>query len=106
MKIVNEPEGYWDWISPLPDDIISTASQGWISFYLFVTSRKKYETEVLKLRDKLKPDGMIWISVLRKPRKVETDLDENIVRDFFCFWRINLDIKVCAVSEVGVDWSW
>lgn len=101
MKVVNEPDGYWDWISPLPGDVVSTAKLGLDFVHLFVTSRKKYETEVLKLRDKLKPHGMIWISWPKKASKVETDLDENAIRDFALKNKL-VDVKVCAVSEI---WS-
>jgi len=101
IKTVSEPDGYWDWISPLPGDVVSTAKSGLDFAHLFVTSKKKYETEVLKLREKLKPDGMIWISWPKKASKVETDLDENIIRDFALKNKL-VDVKVCAVNEV---WS-
>ena len=57
--------------------------------------------EVLKLRDKIKPEGMIWVSWPKKASKVATDLDENIIRDFALKNGL-VDIKVCAVSDV---WS-
>jgi hypothetical protein len=101
MIVVNEPEGYWDWISPLPEGVVSSAKAPIDFIHLFVTSKKKYETEVLKLRDKLKPEGMIWISWPKKASKVETDMDENIIRDFALKNKL-VDVKVCAVNEV---WS-
>ena len=101
LKVVNEPDGYWDWISPLPEGA-ATSAKGAIDFvHLFVTSKKKFETDVIKFRDKLKPDGMIWVSWPKKASKVETDLDENIIRDFALKNKL-VDIKVCAVNEV---WS-
>jgi hypothetical protein len=101
MKVLNEPEGYWDWISPLPEGTSSSAKAPIDFVHLFVISKKKYETEVLKLRDKLKPGGMIWISWPKKASKMETDLDENIIRDFALKNKL-VDVKVCAVNEV---WS-
>jgi hypothetical protein len=101
MKVVNEPDGYWDWISPIPEGAV-VGAKGTLNFvHLFVTNRKKYEAEVLKLRAKLNPDGMIWISWPKKTSKVETDLDENIIRDFALKNKL-VDVKVCAVNEV---WS-
>jgi hypothetical protein len=101
MQVVSEPDGYWDWISPIPEGAV-VAAKGTLNFaHLFVTSRKKYKTEVLKLRAKLNPDGMIWISWPKKTSKVETDLDENIIRDFALKHKL-VDVKVCAVNEV---WS-
>jgi hypothetical protein len=101
LKVLNEPDEYWDWVAPLPEGTSSTAKNQFDFVHLFVTSRKKYETEVLKLRDKLHPDGMIWISWPKKSAKVETDLDENIIRDFALKNKL-VDVKVCAVSEI---WS-
>jgi bifunctional DNA-binding transcriptional regulator/antitoxin component of YhaV-PrlF toxin-antitoxin module len=101
LKIVQEPEDYWKWISPLPDKAEPSAKAPYDFVHLFVTSRKKFESEVLKLRAKLHPDGMIWVSWPKKASKVETDLDENCIRDFALKNKL-VDIKVCAVSEV---WS-
>jgi hypothetical protein len=101
IKIMNEPEGYWDWIQPLPADVMTSAKTNFDFVHLFVTSRKKFESEVLKLRAKLHPDGMIWISWPKKASKVETDLDEGVIRDFALQNKL-VDIKVCAVNEI---WS-
>lgn len=101
IKVVNAPDDYWDWISPIPEAAM-VSEKGLLDFvHLFVTSQKKYETEVLKLRAKLNPDGMIWISWPKKSSKVQTDLDENIIRDFALKNKL-VDVKVCAVNEV---WS-
>jgi hypothetical protein len=101
MNVVDEPDGYWDWISPLPEGA-AVATKGPLDFvHVFVTSRRKYEKEVLKFRDKLRADGMIWISWPKKASKVETDLDESIIRDFALKNKL-VDVKVCAVNEV---WS-
>jgi hypothetical protein len=79
MKVMHEPDAYWDWISPLPDDVKTNANANLDFAHLFVTRQAKYKTEVLKLRDKLKRNGMIWISWPKKSSKVETDLDENLI---------------------------
>lgn len=101
MKVMHAPDGYWDWVSPLPEGISTSAKAAFDFVHLFVTSKKKFEAEVLKLRDKLQPDGMIWVSWPKKASKVETDLDENIIRHFALKNKL-VDVKVCAVSDV---WS-
>jgi len=100
---VQAPEDYWKWISPLPEGVTVLERAGAsIDFvHLFVTGRKAFEKEVLRLKAKLKPDGMIWISWPKKASKVETDLDENIIRNFALNNGL-VDVKVCAVNEV---WS-
>ena len=102
--VMKAPETYWDWVSPLPEDIVvkKTATTKSLDFvHLFLKEKKEYEREVLRLKKALKPEGMIWISWPKKSSKVPTDLDENVIRDFALKHGL-VDIKVCAVDEV---WS-
>ena len=101
IKVVDAPDDYWNWIGPLPEGVTESSKAPFDFTHLFITSRKKFETEVLKLRDKLSQDGMIWVSWPKKASKVETDMDENIIRDFALKNKL-VDVKVCAVSDV---WS-
>lgn len=102
LLIVNEPPSYRDWISPLPEGIVSKSGTKPLDFvHLFVKEKKVYEKEVLRCKKMLKPDGMIWISWPKKSSKVASDLDENMIRNFALKNGL-VDIKVCAVNEV---WS-
>ena len=101
LKIVGEPEGYWDWVSPLPDDVSTSGTKNFNFIHLFVQKRKVFEKELLSLQKKMNQDGMIWVSWPKKSAKMESDLDENIIRDFALKNKL-VDVKVCAVSEV---WS-
>lgn len=98
-----EPKGYWDWISPLPEKVVvkSRIAPGLDFVHLFVTSQKVFKKEVMAARKSISPDGMIWISWPKKSSKVESDLDENIIRDFALKNGL-VDVKVCAVDET---WS-
>jgi hypothetical protein len=49
----------------------------------------------------LADDGTLWISWPKKASGVETDLDENVIREIGLAEGL-VDIKVCAVDEV---WS-
>ena len=105
-KIVvrNEPNGYWDWISPLPEGVQTKTRAGTapVNFtHLFFTSQAAFRKGVLQAKRAMHPDGMIWISWPKKSSKVSTDLDENIIRDFALKNGL-VDVKVCAVDEV---WS-
>ena len=99
----NEPKGYWDWISPLPEGVSvkSRPSTGLNFVHLFVTKQSSYRKEVLAARKLIAPDGMIWISWPKKSSGVPSDLDENVIRDFALKNGL-VDVKVCAVNEV---WS-
>ena len=104
IMVVNVPEQYWNWISPLPENVVvkSKPESPPLDFiHLFAIKRKLFEEEVIRLRKILQPNGMIWISWPKKASKVLTDLDETIIRDFALKNGL-VDIKVCAVNEV---WS-
>ncbi len=104
MLVRNEPSGYWNWVSPLPEGVEIKTRIGTVPLdlvHLFLTSRHAFEKEVLKAKQAIRPDGMIWISWPKKSAKIPTDLDENVIRDFALKNGL-VDIKVCAVDEI---WS-
>jgi len=69
--------------------------------HVFVKDQREFRTEFLSGQKHLKPDGMLWVSWLKKSSKVPTNLDENVIRNFGLH-QVFLAIKVCAVDEV---WS-
>lgn len=101
--IVDPPESYFDWISPLPPHVqVKTRLAGEVDFlHLFAKDQKVFSKEFLRLKKYLKKEGMLWVSWPKKSSKVTTDLDENIIRDFGLKNGL-VDVKVCAVDEV---WS-
>src|SRR5690348_16518900 len=84
MFIIQPPEKYFDWISPLPPDItINKKLNKESSFiHLFATERKSFEKEFSRLMKSLSKDGMMWVSWPKKASKVPADLDENVIREF------------------------
>jgi hypothetical protein len=103
MHVANAPDGYFDWLYPLPDDLdIYPKLSGQLDFiHLFVRDDKMFRSLFMKAKKCLRPAGMIWISWPKKSSKVATDLDENIIRDFGLSSGL-VDVKVCAVNEI---WS-
>ena len=101
--VYGAPAQYFDWLSPLPDDIdVSQRISGQFDFiHLFVKDRKSFSAQLVKNKKSLKSDGMIWISWPKKSSGVKTDLDENVIRDFGLKSGL-VDIKVCAVDDT---WS-
>jgi len=101
--IYQPPVGYFEWLSPLPEAVeVKKRLAGKLDFiHLFVRDRKTFEKEFTKGRKVLKDDGMLWVSWPKRSSKVETDLDENIIRDYGLLQGL-VDVKVCAVDEV---WS-
>ncbi len=104
LIVINEPPSYWTGISPLPEGVSTKSKPGAQSLdfiHLFVSERKTFEKEVLRLKKALKQNGMIWISWPRKSSGMASDMDENVIRNFALKNGL-VDIKVCAVDEV---WS-
>jgi hypothetical protein len=69
--------------------------------HLFVTRRAELEDMVRRLLPLLAPDGFVWISWPKKAAKVETDVNEDVIREIVLPLGL-VDIKVCAVDET---WS-
>lgn len=102
--VSDAPDHYWNWLSPLPADVMVPSRPGKTPFdfiHLFVRERKAFERQLLLLMKSLKPDGMIWVSWPKKASKVPTEVDENVIRDFALKHGL-VDVKVCAVDET---WS-
>lgn len=104
VLVLNEPDSYWNWLSPLPENltIVQKQSKESIDFvHLFVMTPKDFERSFLKLKPALTRSGMLWISWPKKTSGVSTDLDENKIRAFGLANGL-VDVKVCAVDET---WS-
>lgn len=102
VMVFNEPKGYWDWLAPLPEDInVKTKGKDVDFVHWFVKENKIFEKEFQNKKGLLKKDGMMWMSWPKKASKVETDLNENIIRDFALKNGL-VDVKVCSVDDI---WS-
>ena len=69
--------------------------------HLFTASAATVDAATPLLRDRIKPDGMIWMSWPKKASKVPTDVTEDVIRNR-APTDVLVDIKVCAVDEI---WS-
>jgi hypothetical protein len=68
---------------------------------LSVRTQEELRTKFPLWAARLSPAGMLWISWPKKSSGVESDLNENIVRDIGLAAGL-VDVKVCAVNEI---WS-
>ena len=103
LAVINPPENYTDILGTLPDGVVIKKSLGTnLDFVHFFAHDKKQLQKIFpQLLKSIKQNGMIWVSWPKKSSKIETDIDENIVR--YLGLNIGLvDIKVCAVTEI---WS-
>jgi hypothetical protein len=103
VAFVNAPENFLTQLELPPDVNVKAISKSKdLDFILvFVKSRAALTTAFAQHSVRIKANGMLWISWPKKASGVQTDLNENIVRDIGLAAGL-VDVKVCAVDEI---WS-
>jgi len=103
IRLVNEPDYYFKLFTDMPSGIKNSADRKTKRDFIhyFTKSASQLHKDIKQLRQQMEEDGMLWISWPKKSAKVETDVDENIVRGIGLKNGL-VDIKVCAVDET---WS-
>jgi hypothetical protein len=97
LQLVAEPKDFVGLLGGLPDGS-RVASRGSLDFaMLFVKAKSDLQKRFARLRDRLEPNGMLWVAWPKKTSGVETDLTEGVVRTFGLESGL-VDVKVCAVD--------
>lgn len=103
VLLVGAPDDYAALIGPASRSVAFAKSAGPSVdlAHVFATERADLEKHLVTLRQKLKPDAVLWISWPKKASKVPTTITEDVIRELALplGW---VDVKVCAVTEV---WS-
>jgi hypothetical protein len=102
LKPILAPEGYADWIAPLPAGAVVDADAVLADLvHLFVADRAAMECGTAAALAAVRPGGMLWVSWPKKASPLFRDLTEDGLREVLLptGW---VDVKVCAVSA---DWS-
>ena len=98
--VINAPENYKKELGRLPEN--ATQAKKFIDIiHLFTKNEAELRDKFPELKKLLRVDGFLWISWPKGSSKIETDLNENIVRDIGLENRM-VDVKVIAIDE---DWS-
>ncbi len=100
-KLVREPKNYFELLGPVQDVKFSNKTKDLDGIHLFAKTAREVEKGMLKYKDQIKSDGMIWFSWYKKSAKIPTDVTEDVIRDTALSLGL-VDVKVCAVSEI---WS-
>jgi hypothetical protein len=102
IALLHQPEYYLELFTDFPEnvEVVNNLSNLDLIHY-FTKQEKQLVGDISKLKNQIKPNGMIWISWPKKSSNVATDINEDMVR------RIALnnglvDVKVCAVDNT---WS-
>jgi hypothetical protein len=105
MKIllINKPEEYFKLLEVAISDQFCKKNEIPDFIHLFVKNVKEFEAEMKKLKSvcKQNPTITIWISWYKKAAKIETDITEDVIRNY-ALKNDLVDVKVCAVSDI---WS-
>ena len=103
LMLVNAPGNYFNLLEADVSDQLCKKNGMPNLVHLFVTSRKELESEMKKLKQFIKqnPELIIWVSWYKKSAGIETDVTEDVIRNF-ALQNDLVDVKVCAVSDI---WS-
>lgn len=101
VVFVNAPAGFIDTLELPKDVVVHRLGRTQLDFVLlFVKSQNELKQKFSPLAAKLTPSGMLWVSWPKKTSGVQSDLNENIVRDIGLAKMV--DVKICAIDDV---WS-
>lgn len=101
LQIASEPAGFGSVLGPLPDGA-RPSTRGELDFAMvFTKTVADLEKRFVALRDRLAPNGTLWVSWPKKSSGVATQLTENLVRDIGLQKGL-VDVKVCAIDDT---WS-
>ena len=104
IYVKNRPDNYGDLVAPLPAKvkIVSRLTNELDMIHLFTKSRKELNRLIPDYAQRIKQNGMIWISWPKKASKVATDVTEDVLRADLLPDGYLVDVKVCAVDAT---WS-
>lgn len=103
LILLGAPQDYEAALGRLPDGVETAAdlSGRFDLIQLFTLRRAELDRRFPALRSALRETGALWISWPKRSAKLETDLDENVVREVGLAHGL-VDVKVCAVDAT---WS-
>lgn len=109
VVLINTPLSYITEIGDLSDvEVYATPKKDHDVIHVFVRQKAELERFLPDFLNKLKRNGMIWVSWPRSTRSarsgqapVVTDMNENIIREV-CLPLGLVDVKVAAIDET---WS-
>lgn len=103
IRFINAPDNYEALLGEIPDGVLQmNSNKELVDFiHFFAKSSEEIELNLVKFKDEIKKNSMIWVSWYKKSSKIPTDLNEDIIRNTALELGL-VDIKVCAVDE---KWS-
>jgi len=100
-RVVGAPMDYAELLGEIPGGVTLDGERDLDFVHLFVTVRRDMSDQLRRLKDQIKPNGMIWVSWPKKAARIPTDITEDVIREVALPMGL-VDVKVAAVTEV---WS-
>ena len=103
VMVINKPPDYYNLLEADITDQLCKKNVTPDLVHLFVRNEQEFEAEMktLKAFCKQNPNITIWVSWYKKAAKIETDITEDVIRNY-ALKNDLVDVKVCAVSDI---WS-
>jgi len=103
ILLVNPPEGYLDRMGDLPDGTIlrNVSSEPVEVIQVFVADRAELERQLPRLKELMKPKGMLWVTYHKGTSKVKTDIH----RDTINAYAHSIGLQGVAMISIDDDWA-
>jgi hypothetical protein len=103
LSLVGGPPGYRSALGRLPDGakILGHRAANLDFIHIFVADRGELIRELPRAKQRIRPDGMLWVSWPKRASGVKTDLSEQVIREAGLASGL-VDVKVAAIDNV---WS-
>ena len=106
VAFIQAPTGYAKTVGKLPPEVSNVAAlnggkQDLDFIQLFVRNQAELKKSFSQARQRLCPNGSLWVSWPKKASGISTDLNENVIREIGLAVGL-VDVKVCAVDDT---WS-
>ncbi len=99
----NAPSNYLTLIEGAPNEVhfVENLENKVDIIHLFTNNYNELAESLVEFQNRIKDDGMIWVSWYKKAAKLPTELTEDMIRNTALKLKL-VDVKVCAVDE---KWS-
>ena len=100
---IREPKNYPALLGKLPEGVVvlGARSTNLDLLHLFTMNRRELTRDFPNAKGRINSNGSLWVSWPKLSSTLNSDLNENIVREF-CLANGLVDVKVAAIDE---NWS-
>ena len=98
LCVLHAPENYKQLLPYYYRNMATSLENEYDWMHAFYTDSNELEKEFPRLKEHLSSAGQLWISWPKKASKIETDLNENIIRGIGLANGL-VDVKVAAIDN-------